>query len=170
MKTFVVRTPGGLDRLEIVERDDPGAPGPGEVRVAIHATSINFHDLLVANGGIPTGDGRVLMADGAGVVEAVGAGVAEFAPGQANSYQDRSAAELARFCDRSFSQIRTFRMTRGNSNSWRNLDRRRRTGDVCFWTMATTPSMTDIGRKAAVPSARETNRYRSKAILTGKDL
>ncbi|NVN09647.1 zinc-dependent alcohol dehydrogenase family protein [Nguyenibacter vanlangensis] len=81
MKTYVVRTPGGLDRLEIVERDDPGEPGPGEVRVAIHATSLNFHDLLVANGGIPTEDGRVLMADGAGVVEAVGAGVAEFTPG-----------------------------------------------------------------------------------------
>jgi len=81
MKTYVVRTPGGLDRLEIVERDDPGEPGPGEVRVAIHATSLNFHDLLVANGGIPTEDGRVLMADGAGVVEAVDAGVAEFTPG-----------------------------------------------------------------------------------------
>ncbi|WP_168879742.1 NAD(P)-dependent alcohol dehydrogenase [Rhizobium sp. P28RR-XV] len=81
METYVVRPPGGLDRLEIVERDDSGEPGPGEVRVAIHATSLNFHDLLVANGGIPTEDGRVLVADGAGVVEAVGAGVAEFAPG-----------------------------------------------------------------------------------------
>ncbi|MBB3166391.1 zinc-dependent alcohol dehydrogenase family protein [Rhizobium laguerreae] len=81
METYVVRAPGGLDRLGIVERNDPGEPGPGEVRVAIHATSLNFHDLLVANGGIPTEDGRVLMADGAGVVEAVGAGVAEFAPG-----------------------------------------------------------------------------------------
>ncbi len=81
METYVVRAPGGLDRLEIVGRDNPGESGPGEVRVAIHATSLNFHDLLVANGGIPTEDGRVLMADGAGVVEAVGAGVAEFAPG-----------------------------------------------------------------------------------------
>lgn len=81
MKAYVVRTPGGFDCLEIVEHDDPGAPGQGQIRVAIHATSLNFHDLLVANGGIPSEDGRLLMADGAGVVEAVGAGVAEFAPG-----------------------------------------------------------------------------------------
>ncbi|SFU83118.1 NADPH:quinone reductase [Methylobacterium sp. 174MFSha1.1] len=83
MKAFVVRTPGGLDRLEIAERPDPGAPGPGEIRVAIRATSLNFHDLLVASGRFPAEDGRVLMSDGAGTVEAVGAGVTEFAPGDA---------------------------------------------------------------------------------------
>jgi NADPH:quinone reductase-like Zn-dependent oxidoreductase len=83
MKAFVVRTPGGLDRLEIAERPDPGAPGPGEIRVAIQATSLNFHDLLVASGRSPAEDGRVLMSDGAGTVEAVGEGVAEFAPGDA---------------------------------------------------------------------------------------
>jgi len=81
MKAVIVRAPGGLDRLEVVDLPDPGQPGPGEIRVAVHATSLNFHDLLVANGGMPTADGRVLMADGAGVVEAVGAGVTEFKPG-----------------------------------------------------------------------------------------
>ncbi|KMO32568.1 NADPH:quinone oxidoreductase [Methylobacterium variabile] len=83
MKAFVVRSPGGLDRLEIAERPDPGAPGPGEIRVAIHATSLNYHDLLVASGRSPAADGRVLMSDGAGLVEAVGDGVTEFAPGDA---------------------------------------------------------------------------------------
>lgn len=81
MKAFVVRTPGGLDRLEITDQPDPGSPARGEVRVAIHATSLNYHDLLVANGGIPTIDGRILMSDGAGIVEAVGEGVMEFRPG-----------------------------------------------------------------------------------------
>jgi NADPH:quinone reductase-like Zn-dependent oxidoreductase len=81
MKAFVVRAPGGLDRMEIGERPDPGQPGPGQIRVALHATSLNYHDLLVALGQIPTADGRVLMSDGAGVVEAVGEGVTEFAPG-----------------------------------------------------------------------------------------
>ncbi|MEH3144560.1 MAG: NAD(P)-dependent alcohol dehydrogenase [Methylobacterium frigidaeris] len=81
MKAIVVRAPGGLDRIETVERPDPGAPGPGEIRVAIHATSLNYHDLLVASGRSPAEDGRVLMSDGAGVVEAVGPGVREFAPG-----------------------------------------------------------------------------------------
>lgn len=81
MKAFVMRAPGGFDRLHIEERPDPGAPGPGEVRVAVHATSLNYHDLLVATGRSPAADGRVLMSDGAGVVEAVGPGVTEFEPG-----------------------------------------------------------------------------------------
>lgn len=83
MKAMTVRAPGGLDRLEWRELADPGQPGPGQIRVAVHATSLNFHDLLVANGSIPTEDGRVLMSDAAGVVEAVGAGVTEFKVGDA---------------------------------------------------------------------------------------
>ncbi|ENL8514736.1 MULTISPECIES: zinc-dependent alcohol dehydrogenase family protein [Proteus] len=82
MKAVVLRAPGGLNRLELRDLPDPGQPGLGQIRVAIHATSLNFHDLLVANGSIPTADGRVLMSDGAGVVEAVGEGVTEFAVGE----------------------------------------------------------------------------------------
>lgn len=81
MKAFVVRTPGGLDHLEITERPDPGEPGPGEIRVALHATSLNYHDLLIASGRSRSEDGRVLMSDGAGVVEAIGDAVEAFQPG-----------------------------------------------------------------------------------------
>ena len=81
MKAAVLRAPGGLDRIEIQDLPDPGQPGLGQIRIALHATSLNYHDLLVVNGNIPTDDGRVLMSDGAGVVEAVGEGVAEFRPG-----------------------------------------------------------------------------------------
>jgi NADPH:quinone reductase-like Zn-dependent oxidoreductase len=81
MKAAVVNAPGGLERIELRDLPDPGQPGPGQIRVALHATSLNYHDLLVANGTIPTRDGRVLMSDGAGVVEAVGSGVTEFRPG-----------------------------------------------------------------------------------------
>lgn len=83
MKAIKVRAPGGLDRLELTQIGDPGAPGPGEIRVRLHANSLNFHDLAVASGWIPTADGRIPMADGAGVVEAVGPDVTGFAPGDA---------------------------------------------------------------------------------------
>ena len=81
MKTAKVTSPGGLDRLELVDTRDPGAPGPGEIRVRLHACSLNYHDYLVVSGKLPTEDGRIPMSDGAGVVEAVGAGVTDFAPG-----------------------------------------------------------------------------------------
>ncbi|MFC7734845.1 NAD(P)-dependent alcohol dehydrogenase [Roseomonas sp. GCM10028921] len=81
MRAMVVRPPGGLERLERVERPDPGDPGPGEIRVALHASSLNFHDYGVASGRARAEDGRVPMSDGAGVVEAIGAGVTEFRPG-----------------------------------------------------------------------------------------
>ncbi|MCR8913399.1 NAD(P)-dependent alcohol dehydrogenase [Marinobacter panjinensis] len=81
MKLATLSQPGGLDKLQITNGPEPGEPGPGEVRVRIHASSLNFHDYAVVAGAIPTDDGRVPMADGAGVVEAVGADVAEFRVG-----------------------------------------------------------------------------------------
>lgn len=56
-------------------------PGPGEVSVRWHGSSLNFHDYLVAIGGIPVNPGRVPMSDGAGEVIAVGEGVTEWKTG-----------------------------------------------------------------------------------------
>nr|WP_269142232.1 NAD(P)-dependent alcohol dehydrogenase [Sphingomonas sp. IC-11] len=70
-----------MDRLTVSEQADPGQPKAGEVRVALHATSLNFHDYLVCSGKSPTADGRIPMADGAGVVEAIGEGVTDFQVG-----------------------------------------------------------------------------------------
>ncbi len=81
MKAIRLRAPGGLDKLELVDLPDPGKPGPGEIRVRVHASSLNFHDFGVVIGRIKTEDGRIPMSDGAGVVEAVGAGVTEFKVG-----------------------------------------------------------------------------------------
>lgn len=81
MKAMVVRNPASLESIECVKLPDPGRPGPGQIRVALHASSLNFHDLMVANGSIPTQDGRILLSDGAGVVEEVGEGVTEFKVG-----------------------------------------------------------------------------------------
>jgi NADPH:quinone reductase-like Zn-dependent oxidoreductase len=73
----------GLDGLRAIDLPDPGQPGPGEIRVRLHATSLNFHDLGVVTGRMGAADGRIPMSDGAGVVEAVGSGVSEFAAGDA---------------------------------------------------------------------------------------
>lgn len=81
MKGIILHAPGGLDRLELVDLPDPGAPGPGEIRVRVHASSLNYHDYGVVVGAVPAADRRIPMADGAGVVEAVGEGVAEFQVG-----------------------------------------------------------------------------------------
>ena len=79
MKAIKLNQPGGLDKLDVVDMDAPGEPGPGEIRVRLHASSLNFHDYAVVAGMIPTEDLRIPMSDGAGVVEAVGEDVSEFA-------------------------------------------------------------------------------------------
>jgi NADPH:quinone reductase-like Zn-dependent oxidoreductase len=81
MKAVKLRAPGGIDRLEVVELPDPGAPGPGEIIVRLRASSLNYHDYKVVLGDIPTPDGRIPMSDGAGDVVAVGDGVTDFKPG-----------------------------------------------------------------------------------------
>ena len=79
-KAIVVKSPGGLDNLSIIDRDIP-SPQAGEVTVQWHATSLNYHDYLVAVGGIPVEDGRVPMSDGAGEIIAVGEGVSRWNKG-----------------------------------------------------------------------------------------
>lgn len=81
MKTIILKAPGGLDNLKVVEQADPGEPGFGQVRVRLHASSLNYHDYCVATGAMPTADGRIPLSDGAGVVESVGEGVEEFSVG-----------------------------------------------------------------------------------------
>lgn len=81
MRSMTLAAPGGLERLRLTEQPDPGQPKAGEIRVALHATSLNFHDYLVCSGKSPAADGRVPMADGAGIVEAIGEGVTDFAVG-----------------------------------------------------------------------------------------
>lgn len=81
MRAVQVRAPYGADHLAVVDVPDPGEPGWGELRVRVRATTYNFHDGLVLNGVIPSREGLVPLADGAGEVEAVGPGVTGFAVG-----------------------------------------------------------------------------------------
>lgn len=59
------------------------APGANEMRVRMKASCINYHDYGVASGAAPTEDGRILLTDGAGIVESIGSEVTGFLPGDA---------------------------------------------------------------------------------------
>ena len=80
MKAIQVTTPGGLDHLKIAELDKP-TPRSNEVLVRWHATSLNYHDYLVALGAIPVMNGRIPMSDGAGEVVEIGSDVNDWKVG-----------------------------------------------------------------------------------------
>ena len=68
-----IRTPGDLESMELAAYDRI-PPGPGQIEVAVTASSINFADVLVAFGRYPSFEGRLPQTgtDFAGVVTAVG--------------------------------------------------------------------------------------------------
>ena len=84
MKAIGYMTPLPIDdehSLVELELPDP-QPGAHDLRVAVHAVSVNPVDVkLRAAAAPPEGQARVLGFDAAGVVEAVGSGVTRFAPG-----------------------------------------------------------------------------------------
>ena len=96
MKAWLCRRYGGPEVLELVDLSKP-APGPGEVLVKIHAVTVTSGDSRIRGYRLPRGFGLIgrlvlgftgprkplLGPDLAGTVEAVGAGVARFAPGDA---------------------------------------------------------------------------------------
>ncbi|KUF19691.1 alcohol dehydrogenase catalytic domain-containing protein [Streptomyces silvensis] len=69
------------ERVRVVDDLEVRDPGPGEVLVAVAAAGLCHSDLSVLDGTIPFPRPVVLGHEGAGVVEAVGAGVAHVAPG-----------------------------------------------------------------------------------------
>jgi NADPH:quinone reductase-like Zn-dependent oxidoreductase len=81
MKAMKLGASGGLERLQLVEMPDPPGPAAGEIQVRVQGSSLNFHDYAVVRFDAPHTVDRIPLADGAGVVEAVGSGVTEFAPG-----------------------------------------------------------------------------------------
>jgi polyketide synthase 5 len=68
-----IRTPGDLESAELTAFDRV-APGPGQIEVAVSASSVNFADVLVSFGRYPSFEGHLPQTgtDFAGVVSAVG--------------------------------------------------------------------------------------------------
>ncbi|KKC24173.1 zinc-dependent alcohol dehydrogenase family protein [Sphingomonas sp. SRS2] len=81
MRAMTVGNPATLENLKLVDIPDAGSPGPGEILVKLHASSLNYKDFLVATGLLPVDAGRIPLCDGAGEVLAVGEGVVDLAVG-----------------------------------------------------------------------------------------
>ena len=82
MRAVVIPRHGGPEVLEVQERPDPPV-GPGQVRIAVKASGINYADLLARAGAYPDAPAPpcVVGYEVAGDVESVGEGVEEFALG-----------------------------------------------------------------------------------------
>ncbi len=81
MRAVTIHEDGGPEVLRYEEVPDP-SPGPGEVLIRLRAASLNHLDLWIRKGLPSVPKPRILGADGAGVVEALGEGVEGFAEGQ----------------------------------------------------------------------------------------
>lgn len=81
-KAIYVQPGGGYANVQI-GTCEAAAPQAGEISVRLHASSLNYHDFAVVSGMWGPSERRIPMADGAGQVTAVGAGVTEFKVGDA---------------------------------------------------------------------------------------
>lgn len=74
MRAITYTEAGGPEVLQLVERDVP-EPGPGEVRVRVAFSGVNPTDWKVRSSTAPAAGWQIPDQDGAGTVDAVGAGV-----------------------------------------------------------------------------------------------
>jgi len=81
VKAVRIHEDGGPEVLRYEEAPDPEA-GSGDVLIRLRAASLNHLDVWVRKGLPSVPKPRILGADGAGVVEAIGDGVTGFAPGE----------------------------------------------------------------------------------------
>jgi alcohol dehydrogenase len=83
MRAMIVREHGDLDRLVYDEHFPDPRPGPGEVVVAVRATSLNYHDVFTLRGmpGIKIPMPAIMGLDVAGEIDEVGPDVEGWRPG-----------------------------------------------------------------------------------------
>lgn len=81
-RAWVIGNPAGIGNLKLIDRP-LRSPGPGEVQIEVHASSINARDKGIVARFFPVGTHKadVPLAEGSGRVVAVGAGVTRIAPG-----------------------------------------------------------------------------------------
>jgi NADPH2:quinone reductase len=95
--TIQIAAFGGPEVLQLVDLA-VGEPGPGEIRIRHHACGLNFIDVYQRTGLYPNALPLALGMEGAGIVEAVGAGVTHLAVGDRAAYASNppGAYSLAR--------------------------------------------------------------------------
>jgi NADPH2:quinone reductase len=94
MKAIQIERFGDPDVMQLADVAI-GEPGPGEVRVKHHACGINFIDIYHRTGLYPIPLPAIIGTEGAGMVEAVGPGVAHLAVGDRVGYAARSPGSYA---------------------------------------------------------------------------
>ncbi len=80
MYAYTIQHPTGLKHLKPSEHPTP-TPTGNQILVNWKATSLNYHDYLVATGVIPVEEGMIPMSDGAGVVVEIGPDVTNWKTG-----------------------------------------------------------------------------------------
>lgn len=93
-RTVVIRRHGGPEVLEVEDRE-LGEPGPGEVLIRHEAVGLNFIDTYQRSGTYPMQLPAALGQEGAGVIEAVGEGVAHLKAGDRAAYGGGPAGAYA---------------------------------------------------------------------------
>jgi NADPH2:quinone reductase len=85
MKAVRIHETGPADVLRVEEVPEP-VPGPGQARVRLRAVGVNFLDIYHRAGLNPLPLPAIPGSEGAGIVDAVGPGVTEVAPGDRVAY------------------------------------------------------------------------------------
>ena len=102
MRAWQIVSDGGIDALELAERE-AGEPGPGEVKVRVRASSLNYRDLATVLDPVSRGFPfpRIPNSDAAGEITALGAGVSNLKVGDRvascffQSWQDGACSQAA---------------------------------------------------------------------------
>jgi len=96
VKAIRVHSAGGPEVLVLDEVPEP-SPGPGEARVRMAFAGVNFIDVYLRSGLYSAGPLPARLGkEGCGVVEAVGDGVTEVAPGDRVAFADGAGAYAER--------------------------------------------------------------------------
>lgn len=98
MRCVVLKGKGGIDRLVMEERD-LFQPGPGEIRVRVCACGVCYRDIIDRKGGFPWIRFPIIPGhEIAGVVDAIGPGVEDLAPGERVISLHRPLCGSCSFC------------------------------------------------------------------------